>query len=201
MSGTLSCGAELKPRLTRCLPPVRVLRRSRCRRRARRALGYGSRAGRDVDLRRRAGGNVRRQRALPPRQLALGPRAQVDAAARPLDDPPPDCRDVHAVRVAGLRRSSWPTRSWSSSGRAPLRASCSTSPGSMRPTWLTALVFVALGWVGVVAVPELSTSAWLRPCSSSSAAPSTRSARSPTRSSGRIPLRRPSATTRSSTCS
>ena len=70
------------------------------------------------------------------------------------------------------------------------------------PTWLTALVFVALGWVGVARGPgAASTSGSRRPSSSSSAAASTRSARSRTRSSGRTRPRRRSATTRSSTCS
>ena len=82
-------------------------------------------------------------------------RAQVDAAARPLDDPPPDRRHVHA------RSRCWP--STGSSRDVILVVVWSGAAAGLvlnlfwvdAPTWLTALVFIALGWVGVVAVPEL----------------------------------------------
>ena len=39
-------------------------------------------------------------------------------------------------------------------GGALARASCSTCSGSTRPKWVTAAVYVALGWVAVIAFPD-----------------------------------------------
>ena len=66
------------------------------------------------------------------------------------------------------------------------------------PKWLTALVFIALGWVGVAAVPELLDLGVTPTVLVFAAARSTRSARSPMRSGGRIPSRQRSGTTRCS---
>ena len=78
----------------------------------------------------------------------------VDAPARPLDDPAPDRRHVHAICAARLRRQD--------RGRDPDRRLGGAAAGLVlnlawvdAPKWLTALVFIALGWVGVVAVPEM----------------------------------------------
>ena len=68
------------------------------------------------------------------------------------------------------------------------------------PRWLQAVCYLALGWVAVIALPQLtSASASRRSCCSRSAACSTRSARWSTRSSGRTCGRARTASTRSST--
>jgi channel protein (hemolysin III family) len=70
------------------------------------------------------------------------------------------------------------------------------------PAWLATVVYVGLGWVGVVALPELSRASVLRsPCSCLLAGASTLSAHSLTCSAGLIPRPPSSATTRSSTSS
>src|SRR5918992_2585158 len=89
---TAGDGRRAPPPTPRRLPPVRLLCFARRRRDPRRAGRLGSRAGRDLDLRRQPRRDDRRQRALPPRQLALLAPARVDAPARPFDDPAADRR-------------------------------------------------------------------------------------------------------------
>ena len=70
------------------------------------------------------------------------------------------------------------------------------------PKWLAAIVYLALGWAGVIAAPDLVSGAGVRPRRCwRSVARSTRSAPSHTRCAGRIRGRPRSGTTRSSTCS
>ena len=40
-------------------------------------------------------------------------------------------------------------------GSAPRSASCSTSSGSTRPKWVTVLAYIAVGWVGVITIPQM----------------------------------------------
>ena len=116
------------------------------------------------------------------------PRARVDAAARPLEDPAADCGHVHAVRAARAGRQARDVLLvliWAGAAAGlVLNLVWIDAPG-----WLAAVVYLALGWTGVArdagaasAVGGTAGDAALR-----RRRRSTRSARSRTRCAGPNP--------------
>ena len=147
-------GGRAQTAVARCLPPVGV---HRCRRRRGRPRGVRRRTARDrvlVGLRGRAGRDVRGERALPPVPVEERRPEGMGAAPRPLDDLRLHRRDVHPVCAASASR-----------GRPS--GSCSSRLGGGRlglllelvwidsPRWLTAIAYLAVGWVGILAAPQM----------------------------------------------
>ena len=88
------------------------------------ALAEGARARFAVGrVRGRAGGDVRGQRRLSPRAVALRPRSGLGAAGRPLDDLPLHRGHVHAVRAARVHGRRCPRSCSRACGEEPRSAS------------------------------------------------------------------------------
>ena len=137
---------------------VRVLARARRRRTADRAHARRRAARGRRDLRRRPVRAVRRQRPLPPLALAsaLAPAA---AAGRPQHDLRVHRRLLHAGRDArAVGRDALGRADHGLGGRAARRRA-SAWPGSTRRGRCPRRRYVALGWVAVVAFPQLHSRA------------------------------------------
>ena len=139
----------------RRLARVGLLGRRARRRRAdrRRSRGHGAR--RRGGLRRRAVRALRRQRHLPP--LALEPAlAPAAAPRRPQHDLRLHRRELHADRAARAARHDAARRAHRRLGRARSPACCSASPGSTRRAGSAPRRTSALGWVALLAMPQLA---------------------------------------------
>ena len=157
--------------------------------------------GRRGDLRRLAVGAARGQRSLSPGQLAPARDPPLDAAARPLDDLPADRRHRDAVRRAGPRRRR--------SANALLIAVWAGAAAGIvvelvwveAPKWATAIVYLAVGWIGALGFPGIVVNAGLGAGALIAVGGALYTAGAvSTPASARTPTRRCSATTRSSTC-
>lgn len=132
-------------------------------------------------------------------------RTRDGAHARAPDRPLHDLRvhrvDVHRVRAArlqGLLRVFVLAFAWAGA----LLGILLQVLGAQAPRWSSALVYLAVGWAGVIALPQVFSGYGPAPVLLIvTGVPCTASVRSPTRSPGPTPSLRRSGTTRSSTCS
>ena len=128
--------------------------------------------------------------------------ASAGSPARPRDDLRVHRGDVHAVRASRVRRHRQASSCSRPSGREPPSASRSSSRWIDGPRWLSAIAYLAVGWVGVIALPQLFPTLGVAAAVLVivGGALYTLGALS-TRRPGRTRSRRSSASTRSSTCS